>query len=177
MEFAHGIEREVQGIKASGGGLGFYLSSRSLTIARISLLNCTFNNNTASNGGNLIFITGNHPLPNVRLHIDSCRFRNGESRSGGGMYLAIDPYTEVSISNAIFDNNTANQAGGAIYMTISVKQKALSLRIINCNFTNNAATEGSAIMISPMTEVKTLEFSNATEQKKSSRYNCRGIHV
>ena len=129
-EFAHGIEREVQGIKASAGGLGFYLSSRSLTLARVSLLNCTFNNNTASNGGNLIFVTGNHPLPNVHLHIDSCRFRNGESKSGGGMYLAIDPYTEVSISNAIFDNNAANQAGGATYMTISVKQKALSLRII-----------------------------------------------
>ena len=48
----------------------------------------------------------------------------------GCSYLAIDPYTEVSISNAIFDNNAANQAGGAIYMTISVKQKALSLRII-----------------------------------------------
>ena len=70
--FAHGIERDIQGVKASGGGLGFYLSSQTLTQARFSLFNCTFNNNTTPNGGNLIFITGDNIPFSVYLRINSC---------------------------------------------------------------------------------------------------------
>jgi len=121
--------------------LGFYLSSSKLTQVRFDLLNCTFNNNTAPNGGNLIFITGRSLPSRVRLYINGCRFYNGESKiSGGGMYIAIKPH-----------NKTA----------VSVEEKALSLSIINCNFTSNAARKGSAILISPITGSKRLEFFNA----------------
>ena len=46
-------------------------------------------------------------------------------------------------------------------MNVSVGKEALSLSIINCNFTSNAARQGSAIMISPITRSKKLKFSEA----------------
>ena len=164
-KFAHGIERKIQDIKASAGGLGFYLGSDKLTKAKLTLRNCTFINNTAPNGGNLIFITN---TPSVQLHINSCRFHNGQSNvSGGGMYLTLDIHntSEVSISNATFENNTANQTGGAMYINISVDKKVLFLlSITNCNFTSNSAIQGPAILISPIKRLNAtlseLIFSN-----------------
>ena len=162
-KFAHGIERKIQDIKASAGGLGFFLSSKTLTEARFTLLNCTFYNNTAPNGGNLIFITGNN-TPSVHLNINSCRFHNGQSNfSGGGMYLTLDIQNnaEVRISNATFENNTANQTGGAMYINAKLSKALFLLSITNCNFTSNSAIQGPAILISPITRKKRLKFSNA----------------
>jgi len=79
-------------------------------------------------------------------------FRTGHSQDYGGAVYLID----LTVSDAVFDGNTAVNKGGAIYISSSA-----AATITNCAFTNNQAVSGSVIyQLTSLTAVTTIK--NAT---------------
>ena len=97
----------------------------------ISLINCAFINNSASDGdGGAILFSG----PNVLANMVNCTFINNSATYHGGAIRG-----NCTVLDSIFINNSASDGdGGAIYGNCEV---------VNSNFTNNqAGDKGSAII-------------------------------
>lgn len=81
-----------------------------------------------------------------------CRIENGSaigtdfpSQHGGGIKLL---YSEAEVSNCIFENNSANSMGGAIYGLGTGSQDVTYTRFVECIFIgNHAGTEGGAVKL------------------------------
>ena len=108
--------------------------------------NCTFINNSAvsvkTNGGGAILLYG------ANFSISNCSFEDNHAKLGGAIQFY---YTEGTISDSIFINNTASQTGGAIYTeeisgVVYNSSGNKYINILNCSFEDNHADmDGGAI--------------------------------
>jgi predicted outer membrane repeat protein len=110
---------------------------------RVIIDNCTFINNEGESG-TAVFLSQN----SANSRISNCLFIENK-----GIYEAADNWIEggaidvhvnnVNITNCVFNNNQANNSGGAI----SFVGNTNGHRLINCSFTNNNADMGGAVRI------------------------------
>ncbi len=138
---------------------GAIYNTNSLTLGE----NAVFDGNSASSMGGAIF-----NWTTQKIHIQKAVFRNNESAYGGAIYAysgdldinesafygnkatnsggALVTQETTSIENSIFENNTSENRGGAIYnVTQESISKTSNLTINNSRFTNNKALYGGAI--------------------------------
>ena len=105
------------------------------------VINCTFISNTATKSGGAIRVQGNHVL------IENCTFKNNRVSGSdflGGAICALGNYN--TIKNNAFSNNAAGRDGGAIDIEGSEAEKIGKGNVVTGNtFTNNSAKFGGAI--------------------------------
>ena len=107
----------------------------------VSIINCTFQNNSATNGGAVWLdgSTGNASFTN-------CIFQNNgatNSDGGGGAVWLSGSTGNVSIADCTFQNNSAGYSGGAVYL----EESTVNVNITNCTFQNNSATNSDGYMV------------------------------
>ena len=123
----------------SGGALMWYGTNGHIS-------NCTFINNTATNvktsGGGALLLYG------ANFSVSNCTFEENHAKVGGAVHFY---YTEGTISDSDFINNTASQTGGAIYTEeisgiVYNSSGNKYINIFNCTFEeNHADMDGGAI--------------------------------
>ena len=85
----------------------------------------------ASNlGGSAITASGSFTLTGIRVT------GGNSANNGGGIFADIDG-TDISLNNVVFDNNTADLDGGAVYLRDG------TLTATNATFTSNSADDGN----------------------------------
>ncbi|MDE0958069.1 MAG: right-handed parallel beta-helix repeat-containing protein [Planctomycetota bacterium] len=159
---------DATGTFSRGGGI--LISGSSPT-----LVNCTFDSNTAQLGAGLhasgsvalnlfgLTFTGNNGLEGAGayLHdvgaviINGCSFTGNNAQTAGGG-LTLDGCTGADVLNSTFDNNNSLIGGG-------IDAKTTSTQIFDCSFTNNEATLiGGAVTLfqSPSNIVSCELFDN-----------------
>jgi len=114
--------------------------------AKIS--NCSFVQNYGVNGGGIYV----DPTFTNDIEIDSCRFSNNRSELGGGLYVKSDA---VIVSNSLFENNRAEDSGGA--MVLESRSRST---ILDCTFSRNEAEESGGAIYSygSASEIKNSRF-------------------
>lgn len=113
---------------------------------------CTFINNNATRDGGAIYNNGTNKT------ISNSIFINNVAGRYGGAICSADG---LDIFNCSFDNNIAEDRGGAMYFTNAFTNSTIS----NSNFTNNFAVDGAGIYLGDICEnVKfyNLNFVNNT---------------
>lgn len=127
--------------KADGSGGAVYSITAMNNNSKNIFENCLFENNSASMGGAIFDMTG--------LNLINNRFINNTAYTKGGAYFVfMNKNTEIS--NCIFADNTANNAG-AIY-------NRGNMLMTNCNIINNHANENTGGLYN---EVKYSKFYNS----------------
>lgn len=126
---------------ADGSGGAVYSVTAMDNSSKNIFENCRFENNAASMGGAIFDMTGLNLLNNKF-------FNNTAYTKGGAYYVFMNKNSEVS--NCIFADNTANNAG-AIY-------NRGSMLMTNCNIINNHAQENAGGLYN---EVKYSKFYNS----------------
>jgi predicted outer membrane repeat protein len=135
-------------ITGAGSGGAIYNTG-----GKLSVINCTFNNNTATSNGGAIY----NSIDNMTV-INSNFYNNSCSQSGGAIYNAGQ---NLSVNNSNFLNNRASLYGGAIFIATGSNYST----IYNCTFTNDTSNaDGGAIYTigSHNVSVITSNFSNNT---------------
>ena len=116
----------AQNTSQNPGG-GAYINANSSTLSRL-----TFNNNSSQSTG------GGMQLDGTTANLDHLIFTNNSSQApGGGLYLGVS--NPVTLSNAAFANNIANNFGGGLYASGG------PVTLTHASFSENSATDGDAI--------------------------------
>ncbi|WP_405315649.1 right-handed parallel beta-helix repeat-containing protein, partial [Methanobrevibacter sp.] len=105
--------------KAKTGGAIYATRTSSGSTGTLEVINCTFDNNTALQGQGGAIFAGRTPTT-----IKDSTFTNNQAISGsyakgqgGAIYQTIaDPLSTMSVENSVFINNTAGDAGSAVYV-------------------------------------------------------------
>ncbi len=123
------------------GGLGGGGAIWGGEASSIEIINGEFNKNTATGSGGAIRLDGG----NLTIKGENSKFTENVSDGWGGAIAVLGSSTassqEVSITNAIFENNHSNQEGGAIY--ISTPDPIASLDLSGSNtFSGNTDSYG-----------------------------------
>ncbi len=95
----------------------------------IIVRNCIFENNETTDKGGVIYLEDDSD----ELEIENCTFTNNVANKGGVIHTVS---SNVSVRNSLFQGNSADSYGGAIYGGGSY---------CSCLFMNNSAQEGGAI--------------------------------
>ena len=142
------------------------------TIGDATISDSYFVNNSGRWGGALSVMGGESSSATNFIDIDGTKFVNNSALYGGAMFVWGSNY---SISNSIFDNNSAfgkgnmtpnNNNGGALVVTQG--NIPISGTIINSNFTNNKAQYGGAAWINEGTiDISNSNFINNTATVKA----------
>ena len=137
------------------------------TIGDATISDSYFVNNSGRWGGALSVMGGESSSATNFIDIDGTKFVNNSALYGGAMFVWGSNY---SISNSVFDNNSAfgkgnmtpnNNNGGALVVTQG--NIPISGTIINSNFTNNKAQYGGAAWINEGTvDINNSNFINNT---------------
>ena len=121
---------------------------------------CTFEDNHAKNGG-AIYASANN------VSITDCKFTKNEatynepstySNHGGGGAILMFQKENLTVSNCIFEENTAKHTGGSIFIYGSN-----NTNINNSTFFNNTAVNEAAAIYLLFTENATVGYSNFTK--------------
>ena len=156
----------ITGGKAVGGGSGIFLSNcfvKKLNLHDDVFQDCTFTGG-ASDVGGTVRTTGN---TTVVLDVQRCQFlRNYSYGHAGGLYWnaarAMEGVTcAATVNDCLFDGNTADMYGGAIY----VESK---MTITKCNIRNNYAKVmggGIAQQVYNNPDVRMLQEGEVSELK------------
>lgn len=108
-----------------------------------AIMNCVFNENTAADRGAGVWMTNGS--------ISSCTFKDNVANLGGGIYY--NSFNGGTIANSIFYNNQAEQGAGIFYNGAKGK-------IINSSFHNNASNDnGGDIWIETFSDSLTISNS------------------
>ncbi len=162
------------------------------TNAVISLAHVTFISNTAESGGglyqyrnrvpdfhNVSFVANRasqygggvylHAYAEALSAADTITFTGNHAGShGGGLYADID----YSLTNATFEDNTATQNGGAIYLA----QDAYQFELTGAHLKHNTAQYGGAVYqrYGTATFVSANFSNNTAEQEGGALYSYNG---
>lgn len=183
FEFTNGAQVTLKNLKFINGAAqegGAIYSSAVLTI-----LNCTFENNRATERGGAIYIEDDEFI--YTSVIKDSTFINNDAEDGGAIFTRCF----LEITNTIINNNTA--ALGAIfnYMHLTVKNCTLennnvkdmggaimngnSLDLINSKLNNNHATFGAAVYSTSILTVNNCTFNNNTASRSGTIYVFGGL--
>ena len=121
--------------RATGGYPNFFGGAVHCDDSSPVIEDCVFQSNTADGGGGAICLY-NWSSPDIRRS----RFVNNSSGDGGAIYIWNDQYcySYPLFEKLIFDNNTASNTGGTIYLYKNVYPV-----LINCTFYQN--TDSGAV--------------------------------
>ena len=164
VDIDHVIKLEPVG----GGGLGIFVDELQQKYPdeyheynldlnlMLSVYNCTFNNNSALMGANLLIVwRASGCRGNIELQNSS--FYNGRASSkGGGMYIETQQHYKnlplsINIIDSLFLSNSAKQGGALAIDSLTDISRSCEaeditiLKVVNCTFYNNFATEGGGI--------------------------------
>lgn len=156
---------------AGGLSLGYnsLFATVPLDVMNIIVSNCTFANNHA----------GLHASPN---EVQESRVFSGR---GGGLSLVVNVTGIVKciMNNSIFVNNSAENLGGGIYVSISESSTSYQFYLLANNvFTSNAASYGGgfffANLVIPSSNFsQNIIVSNSVFTKNKARHIGGGIYV
>ena len=126
---------------AASGGAVFLASPLAYTVdgGTFNFTNCLFEGNKAGTGGAIAQEGNKHAV-----FVNNCIFnKNSASQwAGGGAIYVNNICTGTDVKNSIFNGNTANGMGGAIYT-----YNEAYLKSTNNQYYGNKAVEGGAIRI------------------------------
>lgn len=121
-----------------GGAVFLAGSAYKVTDGKFNFTNCLFESNKAKNGGAIAQVGANFPV-----FINNCIFKqNSASEWSGGGAIFVKGCIGTDVKNSIFNGNTANGMGGAIY-----NYSNAYLKSANNQYYGNKAVEGGAIRI------------------------------
>lgn len=122
-----------------GGAVFLAGSGYSVKDGKFNFTNCLFESNKAENGGAIAQVGANFPV-----FINNCIFKENSASewSGGGAIFVNNICVGTDVKNSIFNGNTANGMGGAIY-----NFNDAYLKSTNNQYYGNKAVEGGAIRI------------------------------
>ena len=140
----------------SGGGLSMFFMGN-VTNKTISVLNCTFDDNSAWDAAGLYLRFQDNATANVVTVCNSTFSSNHGRSNGGGMSVSHHVRKEtafgknkVYIENCTFDNNTANN-GGALFISIApqdiTSDRLFDICVNNSEFVGNKAFQGAAVHV------------------------------
>ncbi len=130
-------------------GAGLYITGNNGATANPKLLNCTFQNNTATGSGGAVFINGAGKLGqlgNANPEFHSCTFQNNTANSNGGALYASgagfndDGTQTLNGSSVLLDrcrfvgnvsryvSGTGGNSGGAMYATANKGNLQITVR-------------------------------------------------
>lgn len=123
-----------------GGAVFLAGSGYSIKDGKFNFTNCLFENNKAENGGAIAQVGVDYPV-----FINNCIFNNNSASAtvkngGGGAIFVNNICIGTDIKNSIFNGNSANGMGGAIYNFNNAYLKSA-----NNQYYGNQAVEGGAI--------------------------------
>ena len=139
----------------------------SQSLVAVSITNCTFINNSATNGdgGGAVWLS----LSAGNVSITNCTFHNNSATYGGAVWLSL--YTgSVTFTNCTFQNNRAlyGTGGGGMILYNS----AGYMRIIHCTFHSNSATAESGYVaggaVRFVTQTGNVSITSCTFQNNSA---------
>ena len=99
-----------------------------------TLRNCIFGGNSVESFGGSIYSTESiygNKFESSSLTVVGCQFRGGAANDGGAIYASNE---FVSLTDVIFDQNTAVEDGGAVYC-----RNSSMVNLQDCTFTANSA--------------------------------------
>ena len=140
-------ESDLDRIILSGGGLSIY----SVSTLNALVEDCTFRLNSASNQ---LVDPDRPPLFQLDGH-------------GGAAFIRLTKLNSSSVifRNTVFDSNSAQIGGGAVYLTVSNGASNNSIVFDNCTFLNNSVIETSGGALS-------VVLYNSTLQNKFMVQDC-----
>ena len=142
----------------NGGGITMTLKGFSHQ-NMLSISECTFENNSAGFGGGIDIQLQDYVTDND-LWISNCHFVNNSAvNGGGGIFIGILFYegdtifgNNFNLSETNFTNNVAQYGGGSEFTSSRIKSSDIPQNLvsfINCNWHNNSAMLGAAILLDP----------------------------
>ena len=140
-------------------------SAITVTLANLKVQNGITSTLSGSDGAGMQ-IQGGANLPDV--YVSNVWFFNNDANGLGDQGGAIYNAANLTVSNSLFENNTADN-GGAIYNT-----SAATLKVANATFSNNTATAGSG---GALNNQGTAGLINITMTLNSATANGGGIHT
>ena len=176
------------------GGAVFINEIPSSFEAAFTWNNVTFKDNTSRSHGGAVGINTNVYLTLNATNITASNNKS-ISQSGGAFYLSQGRYT---LTDAVFENNTAGSSGGAIYVWNQYSGNSLTING-NSSFTGNTAgSSGGAVQFESNNQYRTgangnleyyrgelniigtadnpIVFSNNTAKNYSGGALCIGAH-
>ena len=136
-----------------GGGIAITFKGTALQNS-ISIINCTFLNNSAQYGGGIEAIFQDFASEN-RVNISNCTLtKNRAAERGGGAlqlgYIATQnvSHNSITITDTDFVENSAAWGGGvAFYSTRSKRDVKNTLKFMNCRWVRNSAAMGAGMFL------------------------------
>ncbi|MBW1785920.1 MAG: hypothetical protein JRK53_04770 [Deltaproteobacteria bacterium] len=132
------------GDEGTGGAIRLDASEGAATL---TINNCTFSGNSATNRGGAIGVTSDSH--DAMLTINNCTFDDNHASSDGGAIAtqpASDDSATVVINNSTFSGNRAEDDGGAIYNRAGASDSEITVSIQNSTLSGNeAGSDGGAI--------------------------------
>ena len=122
----------------------------------LSVHRCMFYNNSAPMGANMLIVWRASGYRG-KLELKNNSFYNGRASSkGGGIYIETQqdhysPPLDINIMDSLFLSNSAKQGGALAIDSLTDTSRSLKaddmtvLKVVNCTFCNNFATEGGGI--------------------------------
>jgi parallel beta-helix repeat protein len=168
------------GYNWDGNGAGLVVFGGS----SLTVMNCTFSGNTASDGAGMYNCYGSPSLTNCNFTgntapygcgggmynvkaspiLTNCIFTGNTAASGGGMYEYSSSPTVIGCS---FNRNTASSGGGAYNSSGS------STTLMNCSFSGNAASQWGGGFYSESSSILT----NCAFSGNTATYSGGGMYI
>ena len=152
---------------AGGDGGGIWARNLSLT-------NCTFTGNSSVSHGGAVRHYADGNRPEDALMVDNCQFSDNKAgdethtdRSGGAIFSSG---AGMELKNITFQKNQATSYGGAVYR--SSNSAGCTSTVEKCTFVENAATNGGALCVSTLANVKDSEF-----EKNRAKSNGGALYI
>lgn len=137
---------------ATGDGGGVYVRRG----AAINLYGGTLNNNTCSGNGGAIHMASGTML-NLAKNDGKVSIQENRANNGGGIFFTA--YTYIGNNECIIENNTAQSAGGGMYIN---SRSNYWMIITKTSVTNNKAQIGGGIYLDKDNTGKGLEIGKGT---------------
>ncbi|WP_417385100.1 choice-of-anchor Q domain-containing protein [Gimesia sp.] len=138
----------------------------------LTVSSSTFTQNTSDTLGGGIYVTQGV------LTVSDTVFTENSSGTGGAIYHQISStfppvFTELSITDCIFQGNTTTSIGGAVsyWSELSLYSSFYTAYIENSHFSENSASSGGALYLSG----ENILVTDSTFIKNSARLNGGGI--
>ena len=142
----------------NGGGITVTLKGLSHQNT-ISIVGCTFENNSAGFGGGIDIQLQDYVTYN-KVHVHDCQFlNNNATNGGGGVFIGIFYYegdtvhgNRIALDQVNFTDNIAQYGGGmelASSRTKSFDVLPNYISFIGCNWYSNKAMLGAAVLLDP----------------------------
>jgi len=122
-------------------GAGIAIDDYEVSVASVTLTNCTVRNNHAY-GEN---VGGGIALRDGDLLVTDCTIVSNSAKWGGGFSADwLDVQSDIQILNSLVEANTATDTGGGIYLS-DPNATASSMLVSNCTIRANGECSGAGI--------------------------------